>query len=259
MLQIQHIKKEYRTGSLVQKALDDVSLNLRDNEFVAILGPSGSGKTTLLNIIGGLDRYDSGDLIINGISTKKYKDRDWDSYRNHTIGFVFQSYNLIPHQTVLANVELALTISGVGKEERRKRAVDALEKVGLGQQLHKKPNQMSGGQMQRVAIARALVNDPEILLADEPTSALDVIVQKQVVEEMLLLRREYHTAMIIVTHNIGVVGKMADKVLVLKNGKVMEYGDTRQVLDDPQDPYTKELMNSVPRLNRGKLESICTG
>ena len=157
MLQIQHIKKEYRTGSLVQKALDDVSLNLRDNEFVAILGPSGSGKTTLLNIIGGLDRYDSGDLIINGISTKKYKDRDWDSYRNHTIGFVFQSYNLIPHQTVLANVELALTISGVGKEERRKRAVDALEKVGLGQQLHKKPNQMSGGQMQRVAIARALI------------------------------------------------------------------------------------------------------
>lgn len=145
MLQIQHIKKEYQTGSLVQKALDDVSLNLRDNEFVAILGPSGSGKTTLLNIIGGLDRYDSGDLIINGISTKKYKDRDWDSYRNHTIGFVFQSYNLIPHQTVLANVELALTISGVGKEERRKRAVDALEKVGLGQQLHKKPNQMSGG------------------------------------------------------------------------------------------------------------------
>ena len=142
MLQIQHIKKEYRTGSLVQKALDDVSLNLRDNEFVAILGPSGSGKTTLLNIIGGLDRYDSGDLIINGISTKKYKDRDWDSYRNHTIGFVFQSYNLIPHQTVLANVELALTISGVGKEERRKRAMDALEKVGLGQQLHKKPNQM---------------------------------------------------------------------------------------------------------------------
>ena len=173
MLQIQHIKKEYRTGSLVQKALDDVSLNLRDNEFVAILGPSGSGKTTLLNIIGGLDRYDSGDLIINGISTKKYKDRDWDSYRNHTIGFVFQSYNLIPHQTVLANVELALTISGVGKEERRKRAVDALEKVGLGQQLHKKPNQMSGGQMQRVAIARALVNDPEFLILGEPFVDLD--------------------------------------------------------------------------------------
>ena len=161
--------KEYRTGSLVQKALDHVDLNLRDNEFVAILGPSGSGKTTLLNIIGGLDRYDSGELIINGISTKKYRDRDWDSYRNHTIGFVFQSYNLIPHQTVLANVELALTISGIGKSERRERAVAALTQVGLGDQLHKKPNQMSGGQMQRVAIARALVNDPDIVLADEPT------------------------------------------------------------------------------------------
>ena len=166
MLQIQSICKEYRTGTLVQKALDQVSLNLRDNEFVAILGPSGSGKTTLLNIIGGLDRYDSGDLIINGISTKKYKDRDWDSYRNHTIVFVFQSYNLIPHQTILANVELALTISGIGKTERRQRAKDALAQVGLGDQLHKRPNQLSGGQMQRVAIARALVNDPDILLAD---------------------------------------------------------------------------------------------
>ena len=145
MLQIQNIFKEYKTGSLVQKALGGVSLNLRDNEFVAILGPSGSGKTTLLNIIGGLDRYDSGDLVINGISTKKYKDRDWDSYRNHTIGFVFQSYNLIPHQTILSNVELALTISGISKGERRTRAAKALEKVGLGDQLHKKPNQMSGG------------------------------------------------------------------------------------------------------------------
>ena len=173
MLQIQNIRKKFVTGDLTQVALDGVSLNLRENEFVAILGPSGSGKTTLLNIIGGLDRYDSGDLIINGISTKEYKDRDWDSYRNHTIGFVFQSYNLIPHQTVLSNVELALTISGVSKKERRRRAKEALERVGLGNQLHKKPNQMSGGQMQRVAIARALVNDPDILLADEPTGALD--------------------------------------------------------------------------------------
>ena len=155
MLQIKDIRKEYKTGGLVQKALDGVSLNLRENEFVAILGPSGSGKTTLLNMIGGLDRYDSGDLIINGISTKKYKDRDWDSYRNHTIGFVFQSYNLIPHQSILSNVELALTISGVSKGERRKRAQNALAQVGLGDQLHKKPSQMSGGQMQRVAIARA--------------------------------------------------------------------------------------------------------
>ena len=173
MLQIRNIRKEYVTGDLRQVALDDVSLNLRDSEFVAILGPSGSGKTTLLNIIGGLDSYHSGDLIINGVSTKRYKDRDWDSYRNHSIGFVFQSYNLIPHQTVLSNVELALTISGVSPAERRRRAAEALEKVGLGDQMHKRPNQMSGGQMQRVAIARAMVNDPDILLADEPTGALD--------------------------------------------------------------------------------------
>ena len=163
MLQLKNIKKKYNTGGYEQIALDDVSLNLRDNEFVAILGPSGSGKTTLLNIIGGLDRYDTGDLIINGISTKKYKDRDWDSYRNHTVGFVFQSYNLIPHQTVLQNVELALTIGGISAEKRREMALEALDKVGLKEQSHKKPNQMSGGQMQRVAIARALVNDPKIL------------------------------------------------------------------------------------------------
>ena len=172
MLQIKNISKKYKTGDLVQIALNNVSLNFRDNEFVSILGPSGSGKTTLLNIIGGLDRYDKGDLIINNISTKKYKDRDWDSYRNHTIGFVFQSYNLIPHQTVLANVELALTISGISKKTRKKKALEALDKVGLKNQAHKKPNQMSGGQMQRVAIARALVNDPDILLADEPTRSI---------------------------------------------------------------------------------------
>ncbi|MBR4320200.1 MAG: ABC transporter ATP-binding protein, partial [Oscillospiraceae bacterium] len=182
MLQIKNIRKQYITGDLVQTALDDVSLNFRDNEFAAILGPSGSGKTTMLNIIGGLDRYDSGDLIINGISTKQYKDRDWDSYRNHTIGFVFQSYNLIPHQSVLSNVELALTISGISKSERKRRAKEALEKVGLGNQIHKKPNQMSGGQMQRVAIARALVNNPAILLADEPTGALDSETSVQVME-----------------------------------------------------------------------------
>lgn len=157
MLQIQKISKKYVVGDMIQTALDEVVLNLRDNEFVAILGPSGSGKTTLLNIIGGLDRYDSGDLIINGISTKKYKDRDWDSYRNHTVGFVFQSYNLIPHQSVLANVELALTISGVSKTERKRRAIEALKRVGLENHINKKPNQMSGGQMQRVAIARLLL------------------------------------------------------------------------------------------------------
>ena len=166
MLQVKDIEKVYKTGALVQRALDGVSLSLRDNEFVAILGPSGSGKTTLLNVIGGLDRYDEGELIINGVSTRKYSARDWDSYRNHTVGFVFQSYNLIPHQNILANVELALTISGVSRSERRRRAREALAKVGLADHIHKKPAQLSGGQMQRVAIARALVNDPDILLAD---------------------------------------------------------------------------------------------
>ena len=220
MLQIQHICKEYRTGNLIQKALDDVSLNLRDNEFVAILGPSGSGKTTLLNIIGGLDRYDSGDLIINGISTKKYKDRDWDSYRNHTIGFVFQSYNLIPHQTVLANVELALTISGIGKSERRKRATEALEKVGLGAQLHKRPSQMSGGQMQRVAIARALVNDPDILLADEPTGALDVNSGKEVLKLFENLNQMGNT-IVMITHDLN-VAKHAGRVVRIVDGEIYE-------------------------------------
>ena len=199
MLQIQKISKKYQTGDLIQTALDNVSLNLRDNEFVAILGPSGSGKTTLLNVIGGLDRYDAGDLIINGVSTKKYKDRDWDSYRNHTIGFVFQSYNLIPHQSILANVELALTISGVSRTERRKRAKEALAKVGLGEQIHKKPSQLSGGQMQRVAIARALINNPDILLADEPTGALDTETSVQVME--LLKEVAKDRLVVMVTHN----------------------------------------------------------
>ena len=171
MLEIKNITKIYKTGAFTQKALNKVNINFRENEFVSILGPSGSGKTTLLNIIGGLDKYDSGDLIINEISTKKYKDRDWDSYRNHRIGFIFQSYNLISHQSILSNVELALTLSGIGKKERKKRAIKALKEVGLSDHIHKKPNQLSGGQMQRVAIARALINNPDILLADEPTGA----------------------------------------------------------------------------------------
>ena len=220
MLQIQHIKKEYRTGTLVQKALDDVSLNLRDNEFVAILGPSGSGKTTLLNIIGGLDRYDSGDLIINGISTKKYKDRDWDSYRNHTIGFVFQSYNLIPHQTILANVELALTISGVSKEVRRKKAIAALEKVGLGKQLHKRPSQMSGGQMQRVAIARALVNNPAVILADEATGNLDTRTSFEILVLFQKLHAEGRT-IIFVTHNPE-IAQYSSRNIVLRDGQIKD-------------------------------------
>ena len=227
MLQIQHICKEYRTGTLVQKALDDVSLNFRNNEFVAILGPSGSGKTTFLNIIGGLDRYDSGDLIINGISTKKYKDRDWDSYRNHTIGFVFQSYNLIPHQTVLANVELALTISGIGKEERKKRAIEALKKVCLGEQLHKKPSQMSGGQMQRVAIARALVNDPDILLADEPTGALDSDTSVQVMD--LLQEVAKDRLVVMVTHNPELAEQYATRIVTLKDGVIRSDTDPFEV------------------------------
>ncbi|MEF2805061.1 MAG: ATP-binding cassette domain-containing protein [Massilistercora timonensis] len=218
MLQIKHICKEYRTGSLVQKALDDVSLNLRDNEFVSILGPSGSGKTTLLNIIGGLDRYDSGDLIINGVSTRKYKDRDWDSYRNHTIGFVFQSYNLIPHQTILANVELALTISGIGKSERRQRAQKALDEVGLGDQVHKRPSQLSGGQMQRVAIARALVNDPDILLADEPTGALDSETSIQVMD--LLKQVAKDRLVVMVTHNPELAQAYSTRIVNLRDGRI---------------------------------------
>ena len=222
MLQIKDIRKQYVTGELVQTALDGVSLNLRDNEFVAILGPSGSGKTTLLNVIGGLDRYDSGDLIINGISTRKYSDRDWDSYRNHTIGFVFQSYNLIPHQSVLANVELALTISGISPSERKKRAKAALDAVGLGNQLHKKPNQMSGGQMQRVAIARALVNNPDILLADEPTGALDSETSVQIMDLLQEVARD--RLVVMVTHNPELAEEYANRIVRVKDGRII--GDT---------------------------------
>ena len=236
MLQLKKIHKQYKTGDLVQIALDKVSLNLRDCEFVAILGPSGSGKTTLLNIIGGLDRYDSGDLIINGISTKKYTDRDWDSYRNHTIGFVFQSYNLIPHQTVLANVELALTISGVSGAERRRRATEALQKVGLGNQLHKHPTEMSGGQMQRVAIARALVNDPDILLADEPTGALDSETSIQVME--LLKEVAKDRLVVMVTHNPELAHQYATRIVQLKDGVIRS--DT-----DPFEPDTAQLAPPV--------------
>lgn len=243
MLQIKDIHKEYRTGNLVQRALDGVSLSLRDNEFVAILGPSGSGKTTLLNIIGGLDRYDSGDLIINGISTKKYKDRDWDSYRNHTIGFVFQSYNLIPHQTVLANVELALTISGVSKSERRCRAKEALEKVGLGAQIHKKPSQMSGGQMQRVAIARALVNDPEILLADEPTGALDSDTSVQVMDLLQGVAKE--RLVVMVTHNPELAQLYATRIVTVKDGRILS--DT--------DPFVIDSESMAPPVHKNMGKS----
>ena len=243
MLQIKNIRKQYKTGELIQSALDDVSLNLRDNEYVAILGPSGSGKTTLLNIIGGLDRYDSGDLVINGISTKKYKDRDWDSYRNHTIGFVFQSYNLIPHQSILANVELALTISGISKGERKRRAKEALTKVGLGGQFHKRPNQMSGGQMQRVAIARALVNDPDILLADEPTGALDSETSVQV---MNLLREVAKDRLVVmVTHNSELAEEYANRIVKLRDGKIIDDSNPYQVDNAKLEPPKHKNMGKA--------------
>lgn len=240
MLQIKNISKQYRTGDLVQQALDNVSLTLRDNEFVSILGPSGSGKTTLLNVVGGLDRYDSGDLIINGISTKKYKDRDWDSYRNHTIGFVFQSYNLIPHQSILSNVELALTISGISKSERRKRAREALKKVGLGEQLHKRPNQMSGGQMQRVAIARALVNNPDILLADEPTGALDTDTSIQVME--LLKEVAKDKLVVMVTHNPELAEKYATRIVKLRDGKIIKDSNPYEIDESKLEPAQHKNM-----------------
>lgn len=223
MLEIRKITKTYVTESYRQKALDKVSINFRKNEFASILGPSGSGKTTLLNIIGGLDHYDSGDLVISEVSTKKFADRDWDSYRNHRVGFVFQSYNLIAHQTVLSNVELALTLSGVSKKERRKRATEALKKVGLKHHINKKPSQLSGGQMQRVAIARALVNDPEILLADEPTGALDSDTSKQVMEILKEVAKD--KLVIMVTHNPDIAEEYSTRIIKLKDGVVISDSD----------------------------------
>ena len=228
MLELKKITKIYKTNSLTQKALNNVSIKFRDNEFVSILGQSGSGKTTLLNIVGGLDQYTSGDLVINGISTKKYKDRDWDTYRNHKIGFVFQSYNLISHQTAISNVELALTISGIGKKERQKRAVEALKKVGLEKHMNKKPNQMSGGQMQRVAIARALVNDPDILLADEPTGALDSKTSVQIMDLLKEIARD--RLVIMVTHNPELADKYSTRIVKLKDG----------VITDDSNPYDEK-------------------
>ena len=232
MLELNDIKKDYVSGSTTVSALKGINLRFRDCEFVSILGQSGCGKTTMLNIIGGLDKYTSGDLKINGVSTKNYKDRDWDFYRNNSIGFVFQSYNLIPHQTVLSNVELALTLSGVSKAERKKRAIEALEKVGLGEQIHKKPNQMSGGQMQRVAIARALVNNPDILLADEPTGALDTETSIQIME--LLKEISKDRLIIMVTHNPELAKDYSTRIVRLLDG----------VITDDSDPYTLEDMEA---------------
>lgn len=249
MLELRNIKKSYLSGENKVYALNDVSVNFRDNEFVAILGPSGSGKTTLLNIIGGLDRYDSGNLVINGRSTKKYSDKDWDGYRNHSVGFVFQSYNLIPHQTVLANVELALTLSGVSKAERRKRAVEVLNKVGLGDQLNKKPNQMSGGQMQRVAIARALVNDPDILLADEPTGALDSKTSVQIMELIQEISKD--RLVIMVTHNPRLAKEYANRLIRIKDGRIRKDSNPYEI-----DQYSKEALKKPEKKvkKKGKKE-----
>ena len=244
MLQLQHIRKSYTTGSFTQVALDDVSVAFRDNEFVAVLGPSGSGKTTMLNIIGGLDHYDTGDLVIDGISTKEYKDRDWDAYRNNRIGFVFQSYNLIPHQTVLANVELALTLSGVSREERRQRAIAELERVGLGDHVNKKPSQLSGGQMQRVAIARALINDPEILLADEPTGALDSKTSVQIMDLLTEIAKD--RLVVMVTHNPELADQYATRIVNLADGVIRS--DT-----DPFDPTADEAREPAKKARRTSM------
>ena len=247
MLEIKKISKTYETEDLKQTALNNVSINFRESEFVSILGPSGSGKTTLLNIIGGLDKYDTGDLIINGVSTKKYSDNDWDSYRNHRVGFVFQSYNLIMHQSVLSNVELALTLSGISKSERIKRAKEVLKKVGLERHINKKPNQLSGGQMQRVAIARAPINDPDILLADEPTGALDSKTSEQVMDILKEISKD--RLIIMVTHNPEIAEKYSSRIIKLFDGKVID--DT-----DPFDGKEKQIENEEVKEIKSKKTSM---
>ena len=228
MLQLINITKDYPAGDGTVHALKGINLKFRESEFVSILGPSGCGKTSMLNIIGGLDQYTDGDLIINGKSTKDFKDSDWDAYRNHSIGFVFQSYNLIPHQTVLQNVELALTLSGVSKSERRQRAKEALEKVGLGNQINKKPSEMSGGQMQRVAIARALVNNPDIILADEPTGALDTETSVQVMDILKEISKD--RLIIMVTHNPDLAAKYSTRIINVLDGEIT--GDTKPLTEE---------------------------
>ncbi|WP_443741969.1 ABC transporter ATP-binding protein, partial [Tractidigestivibacter sp.] len=223
MLELRDISKKYVTGNFTQGALDNISVAFRDSEFVAVLGPSGSGKTTMLNVVGGLDHFDSGDLLVDGISTKRFRDRDWDAYRNNRIGFVFQSYNLIPHQTILANVELALTLSGVSRAERRKRALKALADVGLADHVDKRPAQLSGGQMQRVAIARALINDPEILLADEPTGALDSVTSVQVMDLLKEVSRD--RLVVMVTHNPELARQYATRIVELRDGHITSDSD----------------------------------
>ena len=243
MLRLENIKKEYITGDSKVEALKGVSLQFRKSEFVSILGPSGCGKTTLLNIIGGLDRYTTGDLVINGKSTKEFKDKDWDSYRNHSVGFVFQTYNLIPHQTVLSNVELALTLSGVSKAERKEKAIKALKEVGLGEQINKKPNQLSGGQMQRVAIARALVNDPEIILADEPTGALDTKTSVQIME--ILKKISKNKLIIMVTHNPELAEKYSSRIIKILDGKITDDSNKYEKDEEKKEERTVNKNSKV--------------
>ena len=256
MLKLNNIKKDYKTGDFVQHALKGISLNFRENEFVAILGPSGSGKTTLLNIIGGLDRYTTGDLIIDGKSTKKFKDKDWDAYRNHAIGFVFQSYNLIGHISVLENVEMGMTLSGMGSSLRKKKALSLLEKVGLKEHAHKKPNQLSGGQMQRVAIARALANDPKIILADEPTGALDSKTSKQIMELIKEISKD--KLVIMVTHNRELAESYATRIVEMKDGELIN--DSKPFKDDKKSgnlKITKTAMSFLTalRLSFGNIRT----
>ena len=252
MLVLNNVVKEYETAGESVTALKGVTVAFRKNEFVSILGHSGCGKTTLLNVVGGLDRYTSGDLLIRGVSTKEYRENDWDTYRNHSVGFVFQSYNLIPHQTVLSNVELALTLSGVSKAERRERAIEVLKRVGLGDQIHKKPNQMSGGQMQRVAIARALINDPEILLADEPTGALDTDTSVQIMD--LLREISGDRLIIMVTHNPELAEKYSDRIIRLKDGEIV--GDTNPFSLEEE---AEELSRLEEDTKNGTMETVDKG
>ena len=251
MLELKAIKKDYPAGDGIVHALKGIDLQFRKSEFVSILGPSGCGKTTMLNIIGGLDQYTEGDLVINGVSTKHYKDRDWDAYRNHSIGFVFQSYNLIPHQSVLQNVEIALSLSGVSKAERRRRAIQALESVGLGNQLRKKPAQMSGGQMQRVAIARALVNNPDIILADEPTGALDTETSVQVMDILKEVAKD--RLVIMVTHNPDLAEKYSTRIIRMLDGEILS--DSRPLDASEAEAAVKQARDArVSRLNGAKKD-----
>ena len=247
MLGLKNIKKSYKTADFTQVALDNINLEFRKNEFVSILGPSGSGKTTLLNIIGGLDRYDSGDLIINGKSPKDFKDRDWDEYRNNSVGFIFQSYNLIGHINVLSNVEMSMTLSGVGSKEKRKRALEVLEKVGLKDHAYKKPNELSGGQMQRVAIARALVNNPDIILADEPTGALDSNTSIQIMELIKEISKD--KLVIMVTHNPELAQKYSSRIIRLLDSKIID--DTK-----PYNPTPKEKEEAKKDLKKSRKTSM---